>query len=180
VPVRFAYTIGSSTLERVVSIIDLGVILDSKLSFRNHIDATIGKGLAMLVFIKRLSSEFRDPYTLKALYVSLVRSRLEYASCVWQPFYAVHIARIERIQEKFVKYAVRRLGWDISLDLPPYRVPTYSTRRHDFFQIDYHRTNYGAFEPAALHSFNEIADLLDFNLSRSRFVTQLRSDSRTS
>jgi hypothetical protein len=79
-PVRFAYTIGSSTLERVVSITDLGVILDSKLSFRNHIDATIAKGLAMLGFIKLLSSEFRDPYSVKALYVSLGRSRLEYAA----------------------------------------------------------------------------------------------------
>jgi Reverse transcriptase (RNA-dependent DNA polymerase) len=101
-PVYFAYTIGPSTLERVESIADLGVILDSKMSFINHIDATIAKGSAMLGFIKRLSTEFRDPHTLKALYISLVRSRLEYACCVWQPFYAVHINRIERILEKFV------------------------------------------------------------------------------
>jgi hypothetical protein len=74
----------------------------------------------MLGFIKRLSTEFRDPYTLKALYVSLVRSKLEYACCVWQPFDAVHINRIERIQEKFVKYALRWLGWDSSSVLPPY------------------------------------------------------------
>jgi hypothetical protein len=46
------------------------------------------------------------------------------------------------------------------------RVPTYRIRRSEFFQIDYHRTNYGAFEPfnAALHSFNGIADLLDFHM----------------
>jgi Reverse transcriptase (RNA-dependent DNA polymerase) len=99
---RFTYTIGSSTLERVVSITELGVILDSKLSFRNHIDTKIAKGLAMLGFMKRLSSDFRDPYTLKTLH-----SKLVYACCVWQPFYAVHIARIERIQEKFVEYAYR-------------------------------------------------------------------------
>jgi hypothetical protein len=74
----------------------------------------------MLGFIKRLSKEFQDPFTVKSLYMSLVRSRLEYACCVWQPFYAVHIARIERIQEKFVKYALRRLRWDTSRDLPPY------------------------------------------------------------
>jgi hypothetical protein len=74
----FGYTIGPSTLERVDSIADLGVILYNKMSFRSHIDLTIAKGSAMLGFIKRLSSEFRDPYTLKALYVSLVRSRLEY------------------------------------------------------------------------------------------------------
>jgi hypothetical protein len=80
--------------------------------FKNHIDATIAKGLAMFGFIKRLSKEFQDRYTLKSLFMSLVRSRLEYACCVWQPFYAVYVARIERIQEKFVKYALRRVGWD--------------------------------------------------------------------
>jgi hypothetical protein len=48
----------------------------------------------MLGFIKRLSKEFQDPYTLKSLYMSLVRLRLEYACCVWQPLYAVHVARM--------------------------------------------------------------------------------------
>jgi hypothetical protein len=44
---------------------------------------------AMLGFIRRLSLEFRDPYTLKPLYTSLVRPKLEYARCVWNPFYDV-------------------------------------------------------------------------------------------
>jgi hypothetical protein len=48
---------------------DLGVILDKELSLWNYIGATIAKGLSMLGFVKRLSSEFRDPYTLFRLYV---------------------------------------------------------------------------------------------------------------
>jgi hypothetical protein len=43
--------------------------------------------------------------------VSLVRPKLEYTSCVWLPFYDVHVNRIERVQRKFIMYAVRRLGW---------------------------------------------------------------------
>jgi hypothetical protein len=35
-----------------------------------------------------------------------------YARCTWQPFFVVLNARIERILEKFVKYALRRLEWD--------------------------------------------------------------------
>jgi hypothetical protein len=35
---------------------------------------TAGKALEVLVFVKRLSSEFRDPYTLKTFNVSLVPS----------------------------------------------------------------------------------------------------------
>jgi hypothetical protein len=99
---------------------DLGVILDSKLSFREHIDSVVNKGSAMFGFIERLSWEYRDPYTLKVFYITYVRSKLEYANCVWQPFYVSHINRIERIQEKFIKHALRQFRWNVNLDLPPY------------------------------------------------------------
>jgi hypothetical protein len=72
---------------------DLGVILDSKLAFREHIDSVVNKGSAMFGFKKRLSREFRDPYTLKVLFVTYVRFKLEYANCVWQPFYVTHIRK---------------------------------------------------------------------------------------
>jgi hypothetical protein len=90
------------------------------MSFTGHINVTVGKALAMMGFGKRLSCKFRDPYTLKTLYVSLVRPKLEYASCVWRPFYGAHINRIERVQRKFVRYAMRGLGWMDMCDLPPY------------------------------------------------------------
>jgi hypothetical protein len=52
-------------LDRVVSINNLGVIMESKMCFTDgHIDVTVGRVLAMLGFVKRLSCEFRDPYTL--------------------------------------------------------------------------------------------------------------------
>jgi hypothetical protein len=57
---------------------------------------------------------------LKVLYVTYVRSKLEYANCVWQPFYVTHINRIERIQEKFTKHALRQFQWNVNIDLPPY------------------------------------------------------------
>jgi hypothetical protein len=119
-PIIASYVLNGKILERVCSMTDLRVILDSKLSFREHIDSVVNKGSAMFGFIKRLSREFRDPYTLKVLYVTYVRSKLEYANCVWQPFYVTHINRIERIQEKFIKNALRQFRWNVNLDLPPY------------------------------------------------------------
>jgi hypothetical protein len=64
--------LGGIILDRVDSINDLGVIMDSKMSFTGIIDVTVGRALAMLRFVKRLSYELRDPYTLKTLHVSLV------------------------------------------------------------------------------------------------------------
>jgi hypothetical protein len=71
-PIEFSYMLGGIILDRIDSINDSGVIMDSKMSFKGHIDVTVGRALAMLGFVRRLSCEFRDPYTLKTLYVPLI------------------------------------------------------------------------------------------------------------
>jgi hypothetical protein len=72
-----------------------GIIIILNVFCWAYYDVTVGKALAMLGFVKWLSCDFRDPYTLKTLYVSLVRPKLEYTSCMCQTFYAAHIDRIE-------------------------------------------------------------------------------------
>jgi hypothetical protein len=83
-------------------------------------DIMVSKAFAMLGFIRRLSFEFRDPYTLRSLYTSLVRPKLEYASCVWSPFYEVLMDKVELEQRRFIRYALRSLGWTDIYDLPQY------------------------------------------------------------
>jgi ribonuclease P/MRP protein subunit RPP40 len=61
----------------------VGVIFDSKLSFKNHIDTIVCSAFRSLGFVIRNGREFNDVETLKLLYVSYVRSQLEYASLVW-------------------------------------------------------------------------------------------------
>jgi hypothetical protein len=80
----------------------------------------VAKAFGMLGFIRRFSLEFRDLYTLKSLYMSLVRPKLEYASCVWNPFYDVRVDRVERVQRRFIRYALRGFSWTDKHDLPPY------------------------------------------------------------
>jgi hypothetical protein len=74
-PIIASYVLNGKIHKRVCSMTDLGVILDSKLSFREHIDSVVNKGSTMFGFIKRLSRKFRDSYTLKVLYVTYVRSK---------------------------------------------------------------------------------------------------------
>jgi hypothetical protein len=86
-PVKFSYMHGP-LLDRESSINNLGVIMNNKMK---HVDVM---AFAMLGFIRRLSLEFRDPYTLKSPFTSLVRPKLEYANCVWNPFYDVRVDRV--------------------------------------------------------------------------------------
>jgi hypothetical protein len=91
------------------------------MTFSEHLDVMVSKSFAMLGFIRRLSLEFRDPYSLKSLYnTSLVRPKLEYTSWVWNPLYDVRVNRVERVQRRFIRYALRGLGWTDMHDLPPY------------------------------------------------------------
>jgi hypothetical protein len=112
--------LGRTLIDRVSSINDLGVIMDEKMTFSERVDVMVAKTFAMLGFIRRLSLEFRDPYTLKSLYMSLVRPKLEYARCVWNPFYDIRVDRVERVQRRFIQFALRGLGCTDMHDLPPY------------------------------------------------------------
>lgn len=109
-----------SPLDRVNSIKDLGLILDGKLRFNEHISMTIAKANSMLGFLRRNTAQFDDVHAMKSLYCSLVRSVLEYGVQIWAPYHAVHVSRIERIQKRFVKTALRRLPWTNPENLPPY------------------------------------------------------------
>jgi hypothetical protein len=90
---------------------ELGVLVDSRMTFVNHIESIVPKSARILGFIKQISREFNDPYTYKTLYVAFVRPGLEYASCVCLPHQEVHLARIECIQHNFIIFALQGLGW---------------------------------------------------------------------
>lgn len=121
-PIMFDYSINGNILLRPDNVSDLGVTMDSRLSGVAHIDKTIGRANALLGFIIRCAREFKDPYTIKTLFCTLVRSILEYASVIWTPTYAIHDQRIESVQKKFLLFALQNLfprrQWD---QLPPYQ-----------------------------------------------------------
>lgn len=118
------YGIGDVQLERVEECRDLGITMDRTLSFNSHVDTITAKAYASLGFLKRMCSNMHDPYTLKSLYCAHVRSVLEYACVIWHPQYQTQIDRIESIQRKFTRFALRYLNWNI--DNNPW--PTYETR----------------------------------------------------
>lgn len=113
------YTIGSTTLNRVSSVKDLGVLLDRKMIFNEHISTITAKAFATLGFIRRNTMAFKDIHALKALYSALIRSQLEYAAQVWAPYHNVHIIRLERVQRAFIRFALRTLPWRNPPELTP-------------------------------------------------------------
>jgi hypothetical protein len=111
--------LGNQTVEKCKIVRDLGVILDSKLTFVEHYNTIISKANSMLGFIKRFSYHFQDPYTIKLLYITYVRPILEYCNLVWNPYTAIHEERIESVQKQFLLFALRKLNWT-AFPLPSY------------------------------------------------------------
>lgn len=119
----FDYSLGGHVLERLEVVKDLGVLLDEKLTFRQHLSAIVDKAYRQLGFLFRMARDFDDPLCLRSLYFALVRSHLEYSSVIWSPYHQNWIDRIERIQKKFVWYACRKMTWN-----DPTRLPSYEAR----------------------------------------------------
>jgi len=71
-------------LARTDQITDLGILLDERLSFRDHINDKINKAFSMLGIIKRNFKHLTiEAFTM--LYKNMVRSHLDYCSSVWSP-----------------------------------------------------------------------------------------------
>ena len=115
-----SYFIGTSLLERVHLFKDLGILLDSKLRYAEHINLTVNKAYGVLALIKRWAKEFNDPYTTKLLFTSLVRPILEYGSLLWNPSYNIYANKLESVQKQFLLFALRRWFSNRDANLPPY------------------------------------------------------------
>lgn len=164
--ITYAYSIDGIPLKRESTIKDLGVLLDSKLSFKEHLGYITSKASKCLGFIFRSAKLFVDIHCMKTLYCSLVRSILEYAVVVWAPYYKSGIQQLERVQHKFIRFALRRLPWS-----DPHNLPSYEDRCK-LIDLDLleHRRN------VCKASF--ISDVLQSNIDCPNVLQSMNVDSR--
>lgn len=107
-PIVFPYTLDGTSLQRVSSVLDLGVTFESGWRFGVHIDKICAKASKALGFVFRFTREFPSSLVLRTLYDSLVRSQLEYASIVWNPTGPTQSLRLERVHKKYLRVLYMR------------------------------------------------------------------------
>lgn len=105
---QYLYKLNGTTLSRVSSCRDLGIIFDSKLSFELHYKNITSRAYKLLGFISRSLNKFRELKTYIIMFNTYVRSIIEYCSSVWNPYYGNHIHEIERIQKRFTRMIYRK------------------------------------------------------------------------
>ncbi|XP_022175933.1 uncharacterized protein LOC111038911 [Myzus persicae] len=120
-PINYAYSINGSSVTSVCSKKDLGIIFNSDLNFHSHTEMICCKALKTLGFVMRISKEFNLSSSLKTIYCSLVRSLLEYASVLWDPYTVSDSCQLERVQRRFLSCA----AFLLKINHPP----------HDYFLV---------------------------------------------
>ena len=89
----------------MIKAITLGLV-SHDLSWNNHVDLISSKAQRMLNHLYRTSRDITDIGTKKLLYISWIRSRLEYASVVWSPHTKRNINNLEQVQRRATRFLV--------------------------------------------------------------------------
>jgi hypothetical protein len=83
-------------------------MLDSKLHFHRHLDYLRSQALKLLGLIRFITYNFSSLHSLKVLYITLIRSKLEYASVAWNNLALADSNKLENILKKFASLCYNR------------------------------------------------------------------------
>ena len=108
---------------------DLGVIIDSKLTFDKHMQSKIDKVNSNMGCIRR-TMETLNAETFKLLFTALVRPHVEYANAVWSPYLKKHIDAVENVQRRATKYLPGFYDMPYPDRLKNIGIPTLAYRRY--------------------------------------------------
>ena len=128
----FPYTIQNTSIREVTQAKYLGVTLNNKLTWSNHISNITNKANSVYGFLRRNFSNCTTKIKGE-LYKSMVRPILEYACNVWCPHYNKDIQLIEAVQRRAVRFCMNcysRYESVISM-LEKLKWPTLTDRRDD-------------------------------------------------
>ena len=83
----------------------LGIILDSKLTFNEHVDSICSKATRILNLCRRNLSMCPQA-TKEIAYRTLIRPQLEYASTAWNPYTVKNIVKVENVQRRAARWVL--------------------------------------------------------------------------
>lgn len=105
-PINCQYTMNGIDLELSDSEKDLGILVNSKLSFRAHRNLILARASHKLGLVKRNCSLTGCPLRRKVLYLTLVRSLFEHCSNVWGPTNEAQLTGFVKIQKRAIKWVL--------------------------------------------------------------------------
>ena len=106
-PILHNYILHGHTLTTETSTKYLGVTIQDNLKWNEHIDNITASATKQLNFLKR-NLKVTSPNIKERAYQSIVRPRLEYNSCTWDPHHQYQIHQLEMVQRRAARYVTNR------------------------------------------------------------------------
>ncbi len=100
----FNYEINGTFIEYEKSQKDIGVIINTSLTWGPHYDMLIAQASSKLGILRRTCHFTADIRQKRSFYLAIVRSLFEHCSTIWSPQYASHLSRFEAIQRRAIKW----------------------------------------------------------------------------
>ena len=119
------YLIGNHPLPQVTTCSDLGVIINTHLSFSHHILSTAKKASRQSALILRCFLS----RNLKLAFCTYVRPIVEYASPIWSPHTQKDTNLLENVQRRFTKSISKLHYLPYTARLSSLNIPTLACRR---------------------------------------------------
>jgi hypothetical protein len=130
----YDYKLCQSSITRSHSIKDLGVYTDNKLHFHGHVNYIFSQSTRLLGLIRNITFNLSSIESMLRLYIALVRSKLEYASVVWNSIISTDASKLGRIQQRFAALCLYRFFAQVrycyALALQESNLHTLHMRRH--------------------------------------------------
>lgn len=126
---------------------DIGVYIESKLSFETHINKAVNIANRNLA-IARKTFDYMDAEIFTNIFKGLVRPHLEYAAPVWSPHLKKHIDLIENVQIRGTKMVpgLPKKTDDYSKRLRALKLPTLAYRRLRGDMIQVYKLTSGGYD----------------------------------
>jgi len=109
------YNLHGHILENELSSKYLGVTIDNKLSWNNHIDNICNKANSSVAFLRR-NLQISQRHIKSNAYTTLVRPQVEYAAAVWDPYTEDNKYKLEMVQRRAARFVCNDYGRKSSVD----------------------------------------------------------------
>jgi hypothetical protein len=108
--------------------------IDNKLHFHDHINYIFSQCIKLLGLVRSITLNFSSVECMPRLYITLIRSKFENASVVWNSITSTDANKLECIQQRFVAVCFNRffpqVHYCYSLALEELKLPTLLMRTH--------------------------------------------------
>ena len=122
------YQVGGTEIDHTFEEKDLGVVIDSELTFADHIVQKVKKANSIVGIIRRSFASL-PKHTFVKLFTAFVRPHLEYGQPIWSPHLRKYIKLIEDVQIRATKLVDGFGKMEYYERLKKLKLPTLAYRR---------------------------------------------------